>query len=83
MARKSYDWSGGAELDDHTRCKHKILKEYFRQYLITRCQLPQQEKFRLAIIDGFAGAGIYNCGSFGSPLIILETLSVCGGDKLG
>lgn len=74
MAQKSYDWHGGAELSEHTRRKHKILKEYFRQYLITRCQLPQQEKFRLAVIDGFAGAGIYRCGTFGSPLIFLETL---------
>lgn len=75
MVRKSLNWAGGATLDEHTKRKHKILKEYFRQYLITRCQLPQQERFRLAVIDGFAGAGVYKCGSFGSPLIILETLN--------
>ncbi len=75
MADKSYDWEDGAELNEHTKRKHKILKEYFRQYLITRCQHPQQEKFRLAVIDGFAGAGVYKCGAYGSPLIILETLN--------
>ena len=75
MAKKDYDWSGGAKLDDHSRSKHKILREYFRQYLITRCKLPQQERFRLAVIDGFCGAGIYNCGSFGSPLIFLDVLN--------
>nr|WP_281720734.1 three-Cys-motif partner protein TcmP [Nitrosomonas nitrosa] len=75
MARKSYDWDDGAELNEHTKRKHKILKEYFRQYLITRCQHPQQEKFRLAVIDGFAGGGVYKCGAYGSPLIILETLN--------
>jgi len=75
LAKKTYDWERGAELDEHTLRKHKILKEYFRQYLIIRCQYPQQEKFRLAVIDGFAGAGVYKCGAFGSPLIILETLN--------
>ena len=48
MVEKSYDWEDGAELEEHTKKKHQILREYFREYLITRCKLPQQEKFRLA-----------------------------------
>lgn len=39
-----------------------------------RCQLPQQTRFRLAIIDGFAGGGRYRCGTAGSPIIFLEKL---------
>ena len=74
MAKKNLDWEGGAKLEGHTKKKHAILREYFRQYLITRCQLPQQEKFRLAIVDGFSGAGLYNCGSYGSPLIFVDVL---------
>ena len=74
MVRKNYDWEGGAALDEHTKKKHSILRKYFRQYLITRCQLPQQEKFRLAIVDGFSGAGLYKCGCYGSPLIFVKTL---------
>lgn len=74
MAKKDYQWADGATLDEHSKRKHKILREYFRQYLVTRCKLPQQEKFRLAIVDGFSGAGIYKCGSFGSPLIFIEVL---------
>lgn len=74
MAKKDYDWSAGAELDEHSKRKHKILREYLREYLITRCQLPQQEKFRLTIVDGFSGAGKYKCGSPGSPLILLDCL---------
>ena len=74
MAKKSYDWEGGAKLDEHTKRKHKILKEYFRQYLMIRCQYPAQEKFRLSVVDGFSGGGLYDCGSYGSPLILLETL---------
>lgn len=73
MVKKHYEW-GDAKLDDHSKRKHKILREYFRQYLITRCQLPQQEKFRLAVVDGFSGGGKYSCGTSGSPLIFVETL---------
>jgi three-Cys-motif partner protein len=74
MAEKRYDWASGAALDDHSRRKHKILREYFFQYLTIRCQIPQQRRFRLAVIEGFAGGGRYRCGTAGSPLIFLEEL---------
>ncbi len=74
MTIKNFDWVNGATLDEHTKKKHKIVREYLRQYLITRCQLPQQEKFKLIVVDGFSGAGLYTCGSDGSPLIFTEVL---------
>lgn len=75
MTAKLYDWANGAPLEDHTRRKHKILREYCAQYFTVRCQLPQQTKFRVSIIDGFAGAGRYACGSPGSPIIFIEQLA--------
>lgn len=75
MVQKSYDWVGGAALDEHSRRKHKILAEYFHRYLTVRCQLPQQTRFRLALVDGFAGGGRYRCGSPGSPLLFIEGLA--------
>ncbi|MES9850341.1 MAG: three-Cys-motif partner protein TcmP [Candidatus Thiodiazotropha sp. L084R] len=54
--------------------KHEILRRYFREYLLTRCKYPKQEKFRLAVVDGFSGAGLYECGNFGSPLIFIDGL---------
>lgn len=74
MAKKEYDWEAGAEYDAHTERKHKILREYLREYLITRCQIPQMERFRFAVVDAFAGAGLYKNGEPGSPLIILDTI---------
>lgn len=74
MAEKPYEWADGATLEDHSRRKHKILREYFSEYLTVRCRLPKQERFRLAIIDGFAGGGRYQCGTAGSPLIFVEEL---------
>lgn len=74
MVEKAYAWASGATLEEHSRRKHKILAEYFAQYLGVRCQLPQQERFRLAVVDGFAGGGRYACGTPGSPLIFIEGL---------
>jgi three-Cys-motif partner protein len=74
MAEKRYEWLDGAILDDHSKRKHKILREYFFQYLTIRCQLPQQSKFRLAVVDGFSGGGRYQCGAAGSPVIFIEEL---------
>jgi three-Cys-motif partner protein len=74
MVEKQYSWKTGATLDDHSKRKHKIVREYFARYLVVRCQLPMQTKFRFAIVDGFAGGGRYNCGSPGSPVIFIEEL---------
>ncbi|MEZ5814398.1 MAG: three-Cys-motif partner protein TcmP [Alphaproteobacteria bacterium] len=73
MAKKEFDWDEGVTLDDHSKRKHKILREYFRKYLITRCTYPR-DKFRLTIVDAFSGAGRYDDGSPGSPLILMEVL---------
>lgn len=74
MVEKAYKWADGARLEDHTRRKHKILREYFFRYIITRCQIPKQQRFRLAVVDGFAGGGRYECGAAGSPIIFVEEL---------
>lgn len=74
MVESRYSWKDGVKLQDHTRRKHKILREYFARYLAVRCALPQQTKFRVAIVEAFAGGGRYTDGSPGSPLIFLEQL---------
>lgn len=75
MAEKKYAWEEGAVLAEHSRKKHQILREYFYNYVQTRCTSPLVRKFRLAVVDGFSGAGRYNCGSAGSPVIFVEELS--------
>lgn len=81
MARKEYDWRNGVVLEEHSARKLKILREYFHKYLTVRCGLPRQERFRLAIVDGFAGGGRYRCGTAGSPLIFIEELQLAA-DRL-
>jgi three-Cys-motif partner protein len=76
MSLKPISWTTGATLEEHSKRKHKVVGEYIARYLAVRCQLPQQSRFRLAIVDGFAGGGKYKCGSLGSPLIFLEELRI-------
>lgn len=75
MSKKEYNWQDGAKIGDHTRKKHSVLERYLREYLITRCQIPQQELFRLVLVDAFAGAGLYDDKSHGSPLIFVNLLA--------
>jgi three-Cys-motif partner protein len=82
MVEKSYAWLDGAVLEEHTKRKHKILREYIARYLRVRCAFPQQSRFRLAIVDGFAGGGRYAGGASGSPLIFIEELRVATDDLL-
>ena len=74
MSEKPYEWSEGAKLGDHSHRKHKIVRQYFADYLHVRCQHPLQSKFRLAVVDGFAGGGRYAGGTAGSPIIFVEEL---------
>jgi three-Cys-motif partner protein len=74
MVEKPYSWTTGATLEEHSKRKHKVIREYLARYLAVRCQLPQQARFRFAIVDGFAGGGRYSCGTPGSPLIFIEVL---------
>lgn len=73
-AKKKYDWKNGAVLEEHSAQKLKILREYFQKYLHVRCCKPVQERFRLAIVDGFAGGEVYKNNIPGSPLIFIEEL---------
>ena len=74
MAGKKFDWADPDELPKHSAQKLKILSSYFAKYLKVRCSFATRGRLRLAIVDGFAGGGIYGCGSFGSPLILLDTI---------
>ena len=56
MSKKPYSWVAGAVLEEHSRRKHKVIAEYVARYLTVRCQLPQQSRFRLAIVDGLQAA---------------------------
>lgn len=53
----------------HTKAKHDILDDYLGGWFATLSAYP-----RILFFDGFAGRGVYNDGTHGSPLIALKKL---------
>src|SRR6266850_7529828 len=80
MPRSSYDWEPGKEfpiIQQHSVAKHEILRAYLCAYIRTLVSNPNREEFRLVLVDGFAGGGVYrDVGTkeevLGSPFIMLE-----------
>lgn len=77
-----YDWGISKELpliEEHSIVKLKILEGYLRVYMEKLCSIPYPTKLKFAIIDGFAGGGLYQDAKrneiLGSPLRILETVN--------
>ena len=66
-------------LEEHSKAKLDVLRGYLRTYIRRLNNNPSRDKFKLDLVDGFAGGGIYsnNQGDIlsGSPLIMLEEIS--------
>ncbi len=58
-------------LDDHTRGKHLVLRNYLNAWL----PILGGARGRIIFIDGFAGPGEYATGEDGSPVIALKALA--------
>lgn len=79
MSEYQYKWGVGKQapkIGQHSIAKHEILRAYLIKYLQTLTIVPSQEQFRLTIVDGFAGGGVYVHKTTGqevqgSPLVIL------------
>src|SRR2546425_4648233 len=54
----------------HTKAKHRILQEYLNAWL--PIMLQSWGTGRIVYLDGFAGSGVYDDGSYGSPIIALD-----------
>ena len=81
MTSKKYSWKGGLpEIKQHSLRKHKIIKDYLIDYICVRFVRSlafSNKPWRLTIVDGFAGGGLYeNHGQvqIGSPLVIGEAV---------
>lgn len=60
MTRRHYDWRNGpAEIEQHSIAKHEVLRAYLARYFETLASQPQIDNFRLTLVDGFAGGGLY------------------------
>lgn len=62
MAKKEYDWHIGEKppkIEVHSQTKHRVYEEYLIHYIQVLNSNPRIPTFRLTLIDGFAGGGVY------------------------
>ena len=78
MSDKYQAWKRGnlVVLDEHSRAKHEILRNYVEMYIQTLCKRHGMTEFKITLIDGFAGGGRYEGGEPGSPLVLLEAVEM-------
>ena len=80
-SRLNFHWRVGEDpplIADHTEAKLRVLRRYLRAYCDTLVAGRPRERFKLDLVDGFAGGGTYSDGKgtlSGSPLVMLEELS--------
>ncbi|MCY4610653.1 MAG: three-Cys-motif partner protein TcmP [Gammaproteobacteria bacterium] len=80
MAKKEHHWHIGDEppkIELHSLAKHRVYEEYLTHYIQVLNANPRIPKFRLTLIDGFAGGGVYinpqdNSLYPGSPLRLIK-----------
>lgn len=81
MPKKAYGWANGNVpiIGEHSLAKHRILREYIQKYVEILTRNPRIPRFELALVDGFAGGGIYQRAGhsevhLGSPAILIEAV---------
>ena len=64
-------------LEDHSKAKLDVLRSYLRCYYDRLGRVHARDVFRLDVVDGFAGGGLFSYQGntiSGSPLVMLEEL---------
>src|SRR5580698_10028245 len=82
MSRSPYGWEPGSPppiVQQHSVAKHDILRAYLGAYIRTLVADPKRDEFRLVLVDGFAGGGLYRHAHtgkevLGSPFIMLDAV---------
>ena len=79
--KQQFDWSSWRSklppLKAHSIAKLEVLRSYIEDYIVILCTgNPGQDRFRLTVVDGFAGGGIYEGQKVGSPFVLLEAVKV-------
>jgi three-Cys-motif partner protein len=75
--KKKYTWddiNSPPKIDNHSLVKLDIIEKYIEIYLRHLTKSFYVGNFKLTIIDGFAGGGLYEGGITGSPIRAKETI---------
>ena len=79
-----FEWHPDAlppSIEPHSKTKLEVLRSYLRAYIDRLNAKPVREEFKLDLIDGFAGGGIFLDGTAevsGTPLVMLEETEKAG-----
>ena len=74
----SFVWVPGSApppIEDHSLAKLAVLRSYVSAYIDRLCQGSRRDVFKLDLVDGFSGGGLFLDGGVevsGTPLIMLE-----------
>ena len=63
------------QIEEHSKAKLAVLRKYLGAYFDRLSRNPARDEFRLDLVDGFAGGGIFRDGDgvvSGTPLVMLE-----------
>ena len=78
MGSEGFRWRVGEpppEIEDHSKAKLDVLRRYLRAYFERLNANPSHDRFKLDLVDGFAGGGVFRSAGeivSGTPLIMIE-----------
>jgi three-Cys-motif partner protein len=78
--KKPFNWQGWKKedlprLEAHSAAKLNVLRDYVEEYIAILCARSfGVERFRLTVVDGFSGGGIYEGNEMGSPLVLIKAV---------
>ncbi len=89
MSHEHHQWRIGQDpplIRPHSLAKHRVLRSYLERYVEVLTKNPRLDQFKLTLIDGFAGGGLYLDSrtkelQSGSPLIMLEAMEKAAVEK--
>lgn len=74
---KSWDQGKFPKLELHSEAKLNVLQDYVVDYIKILCsQSFGQEHFRITLVDGFSGGGLYQDGKLGSPFVLIKAVQM-------
>lgn len=78
LKMKKFEWNlneSPPPIESHSQAKLDVLRSYLEQYFNTLNRHPGAEEFKLDLVNGFCGGGLYQSDGgqvSGSPLVMLE-----------
>src|SRR6185369_17054559 len=82
MSDEHHSWDIGSPpppILSHSLAKHRVIEQYLRLYIEVLTANLRIREFRLTLVDGFAGGGLYQDARTreardGSPLLMLKAM---------